>query len=145
MKLGHLLTRSGLTYPEVFSKVCHDSFCQLGNSITLDNLLRGILFTRCIQFLLPSSYTDCLEIWVSQLRGALRDYSTLTCKQNWHYATFALLLFLIKVQGNQCLALFYLPQDSLCVFPATRCHDIIHGQVRRSEKHWNIAQIGSIK
>ena len=32
MELGHLLTRSGLTYPEVSSKVCHDSFCQLGNS-----------------------------------------------------------------------------------------------------------------
>ena len=35
MGLGHLLTRSGLTYPEFFSKVCHDSFCQLGNSISL--------------------------------------------------------------------------------------------------------------
>ena len=35
MELGHLLTRSGLTYPEVSSKVCHDSFCQLGNSISL--------------------------------------------------------------------------------------------------------------
>jgi hypothetical protein len=29
MELGHLLTRSGLTYSEVSSKVCHDSFCQL--------------------------------------------------------------------------------------------------------------------
>ena len=35
MDLGHLLTRSGLTYPEVSSKVCHDSFCQLGNSVSL--------------------------------------------------------------------------------------------------------------
>ena len=34
-ELGHLLTRSGLTYPEVSSKVCHDSFCQLGNSVSL--------------------------------------------------------------------------------------------------------------
>jgi len=33
--LGHLLTRSGLTYPEVSSNVCHDSFCQLGNSVSL--------------------------------------------------------------------------------------------------------------
>jgi len=33
MELGHLLTRSGLTYPEVSSKVYHDSFCQLGSSI----------------------------------------------------------------------------------------------------------------
>jgi len=35
MELGHLLTRSGLRCPEVFSKVCHDSFCQLGNSVSL--------------------------------------------------------------------------------------------------------------
>ena len=35
MELGHLLARSGLTYPEVSSKVCHDSFCQLGNSVSL--------------------------------------------------------------------------------------------------------------
>ena len=35
MELGHLLTRSNLTYPEVSSKVCHDSFCQLGNSVSL--------------------------------------------------------------------------------------------------------------
>jgi hypothetical protein len=35
MELGHLLTRSGLTYSEVSSKVCHDSFCQLGSRISL--------------------------------------------------------------------------------------------------------------
>jgi len=35
MELGHFLTLSGLTYPEVFSKVCHDSFCQMGNSVSL--------------------------------------------------------------------------------------------------------------
>ena len=34
MELGHLLTRSGLTYPEVSSKVYHDSFCQLGSGIS---------------------------------------------------------------------------------------------------------------
>ena len=35
MELGHLLTRSGLTYSEVSSKVYHNSFCQLGSSISL--------------------------------------------------------------------------------------------------------------
>ena len=35
MELGHLLTRSGLTYLEVSSEVCHDSFCQMGNSVSL--------------------------------------------------------------------------------------------------------------
>ena len=35
MEMGHLLTRSGLMYPEVSSMVCHDSFCQSGNSVSL--------------------------------------------------------------------------------------------------------------
>jgi len=35
MQLGHLLTRSGLTYPEVSSMVCHNSFCQLENIVSL--------------------------------------------------------------------------------------------------------------
>ena len=35
MGLGHLLTHSVLTYQEVPSKVFHDSFWQLGSSISL--------------------------------------------------------------------------------------------------------------
>jgi len=35
MELGHLLTRSVLTYPEVSSKVYHDSLCQLDSSVSL--------------------------------------------------------------------------------------------------------------
>jgi hypothetical protein len=30
-----LLTRFGLTCPEASSKVCHDSFCQSGSSVSL--------------------------------------------------------------------------------------------------------------
>ena len=35
MELDQSLTRSGPTYQEVSSKVCHDSFCLLGNSVSL--------------------------------------------------------------------------------------------------------------
>jgi hypothetical protein len=35
VQLGHLLTRSGLTCSEASSKVCHDSFCQSGSSVSL--------------------------------------------------------------------------------------------------------------
>jgi hypothetical protein len=35
MELGHLLTRSGFTYPQVSSKASHDSFCLLGSSVSL--------------------------------------------------------------------------------------------------------------
>jgi hypothetical protein len=34
MELSHLLTRYGLTHPEVSSKVCHNFFCQLGISVS---------------------------------------------------------------------------------------------------------------
>ena len=33
MELGHLLTRFGLTYPELSSKVYHDFFCQLESCV----------------------------------------------------------------------------------------------------------------
>ena len=35
MELDHSLTRSSLTHLEDSSEVCHDSFCQLGNSVSL--------------------------------------------------------------------------------------------------------------
>ena len=35
MELGQLLTRSGLTYPEVSSKFYHDSFCPLRSNVSL--------------------------------------------------------------------------------------------------------------
>ena len=43
MELGHLLTRSGLTYPEVSSKVCHDSFRQLENCVSLPWVIYYVL------------------------------------------------------------------------------------------------------
>ena len=54
MGLGHLLTRFGLTYPEVSSKVCHNAFCQLGNSVSLPWAVYYEAF-YCIQFPLYSS------------------------------------------------------------------------------------------
>jgi len=34
IELGHLLTCSGLTHPEVSLTVYHDFFCQLGNIVS---------------------------------------------------------------------------------------------------------------
>ena len=60
MELGHLLTRSGLTYPEVSSKVCHDSFCHLGNSVSLPRViyyeafyLHAVYSFSCIPVICP--------------------------------------------------------------------------------------------
>jgi hypothetical protein len=41
IELGHLLTLSFLTCPEVSSKVCHDSFCQSGSSVSLPCFTRN--------------------------------------------------------------------------------------------------------
>jgi hypothetical protein len=61
MELGHLLTRSGLTYLEVSSEVCHDSFCQLGNSVSLSWVVYREAF--CLHVVSSSSCipTVCLE------------------------------------------------------------------------------------
>jgi hypothetical protein len=43
MELGHLLARSSLTFPEVSSTVCHDSFSQLGSSVSLPWVMLTVL------------------------------------------------------------------------------------------------------
>jgi len=59
MELGHLLTRSCLTCPEAFSKVCHDSFCQLGKSVSLSFIK---LIKSVIAFFLYCQWA-VIEIW----------------------------------------------------------------------------------
>jgi len=57
MELRYSLTRSGLTYPEISSKVYHDSFCQLESSISLPWVIyfEAFYLQGCIQLLLYSS------------------------------------------------------------------------------------------
>ena len=58
--LGHLLTRSGLTYPEVSSKACHDSFCQLENSASLPWVIYyEAFYLHVYLYIIPFNY--CLE------------------------------------------------------------------------------------
>ena len=60
-QLGHLLTRSGLTYLEVSSEVCHDSFCQLGNSVSLSWVVCRETF--CLH-VVTHTHTYCLSFFV---------------------------------------------------------------------------------
>ena len=62
MKLGHLLTRSGLTYPEVSSKVCHSSFCHLGNSVSLP----WVIYYEAFYLLVVSSFS-CIPVICPEL------------------------------------------------------------------------------
>jgi hypothetical protein len=62
MQLGQLLTQSCLTYPEVSSKFCHDSFCQLGNSVLLPWVIYYEAF--CLHFVscFISIPVNCLKL-----------------------------------------------------------------------------------
>jgi len=58
MELGHLLTRSGLTYLEVSSEVVfHDSFCQFGSTVSLP---RVIYFEAFYLYVVSSS--SCIPV-----------------------------------------------------------------------------------
>ena len=57
MELGHLLTRSGLTYPEVSSKVYHDSFCHLWSSISLP----WVIYFKAFNLHVVSSFS-CIPV-----------------------------------------------------------------------------------
>ena len=54
MELGHLLTRSDLTYREVSSKVFHDSFCQSGSSVSLP----WVIYCESFYLHVGSSFKD---------------------------------------------------------------------------------------
>jgi hypothetical protein len=77
ISLMELLTRSVLTYPEVSSKVCHDSFCQLGNNVSLPWVIYyGALYLhvlsnfsyipkiclKLVLFLIPLQFMHCFVI-----------------------------------------------------------------------------------
>jgi len=62
MELGHLLTRSGLTYPEVSSKVCNNSICQLGNSVSLP----WVIYYEAVYLHVVSSFS-CIPVICSEL------------------------------------------------------------------------------
>jgi hypothetical protein len=58
MELGHLLTRSGITYPEVSSKVYSDSFCPLDSSISLP----WVIYFEAFYLHVVSSFSCILAI-----------------------------------------------------------------------------------
>jgi len=62
MELAHLLTRSGLTCREVSSKDCHDSFCQLGNSV----LLPWVIYCEAFSLHVVSS-SSCIPVICPEL------------------------------------------------------------------------------
>jgi len=63
MQLGHLLTSSGLTYPEVSSKVYYDSFCQLVSSVSLPWVICfETFYLHVVQLLLLIQATNTAKV-----------------------------------------------------------------------------------
>ena len=86
MELGHLLTLSGLTYPEVSSKVCHDFFYHLGNSVSLlwvDYLhvvssfsCILVIFFKLVLFLIPLQF---VYLFCNLSKCILLFFSCISC------------------------------------------------------------------
>ena len=72
MELGHLLTRSGLTYPEVSSKVYHNSFCLLGSSVLLPWVIYFEAFY--LHVVCPTSFRETCQ-WLKFPLSGLRAQS----------------------------------------------------------------------
>jgi len=103
IEMGHLLTHSCLTYPEVSSKVCHDSFCQLGNSVSLPWVIYyeafylhvvssfsciPVICLKLVLFLIPLQFvysfcnlSECIVLFFS----CLRDVSDLILHSLFFY------------------------------------------------------------
>jgi len=62
MELGQLLTRSDLTYPEVSSKIYHDSFCKLSSSVSL----AGVIYFEAFYLYVVSSFS-CIPVICTKL------------------------------------------------------------------------------
>ena len=83
MELGHLLTSSGLTYPEVSSRVYHGSFCQSDSSVSLPWAIYfeafylhvvssftciPVIFPKLVLFLTPFQFVHLFRICPASFR-----------------------------------------------------------------------------
>ena len=105
MELGHLLTRSGLTYPQVSSKVYRDSFCQLRSSVSLS----WVIYFEAFYLHVVSSFS-CIPVICPKL------VLLLTPLQFVH-----LFCNLSKCLNVFTYHLIALPSKMTCVFCIPRC------------------------
>jgi hypothetical protein len=96
MELGHLLTRSGLTCPEVSSKICRDSFCQSGSTVSLP----WVIYYEAFYLHVVSSFS-CIPVVCPSLLLFLTLRSLCIC--------------FVICPSVSCIYLFYLRTNSdLC-------------------------------
>ena len=119
MELVHLLTRSGLTYLEVSSKVYHDSFCQLGSNVSLP----CVTYFEAFYLHVISSFT-CSPVIFPKLVLFLAplQFVHLFCNPS----KFILLFFHITTNMSvQRLKVAILPLNLPCSGPVTHSGEIL--------------------
>ena len=138
MEFGHLLTRSSLNYPEVSSEVCHDSFCQLGNSVSLPSVIYFEAF--CLHVV--SSFS-CIPVICPKLVLFLKplQFVHLFCNLSQVYPA-VLLKYFISVAVILLASRVFIVQVSHCYSwdrNPTRCgrciEDQYSGHVKESHPH----------
>ena len=109
MELGHLLTRPGLTYPEVPSKVYHDSFCQLDSSTSLP----WVIYFEAFYLHVVSSFS-CIPVICPKLMLLLTplQFVHLFCNLSQVYPA-VLLVYFISVAVILLASLTLIVQVSL--------------------------------
>ena len=112
MELGHLLTPSGLMYPEASSKAYHDSFRHLGSSVSLPRVIYFEAFYLYVVFSFPfiPVIFPKLVLFLTPLQFMLFFFNLSKCILLFSCISSVLLLFF--------LCLFYILKLYLSVFTA---------------------------
>ena len=120
MELGYLLTRSGLTYPEVSPKVYHDFFCQLGSSISLPWVIYfeafclhvlfrfsciPVIYPKLVLFLTPLQFMRLFCIFHTEIKYR-QSHELLYNEKKLHFIFFAQRKPCVDVS---CLSLSHTP------------------------------------
>ena len=109
MKLVQLLTRSGLTYPEVSSKIYHDSFCQSDSSVSLP----WVIYFEAFYLHVVSSFS-CIPVICPKLVLFLNYLQFVNLFCNLFQGCLAvLLMYFISAAVILLASLALIVQDSL--------------------------------
>ena len=105
VELGHLLTRSSLTYPEVSSKVYHGSFCQLDSSVSLP----WVIYFEAFNLHVVSSFLIYSDVFCLELLLLLSSSSYICHAVGPLVDPFSLLHRSTTIPSASCTVLFHYP------------------------------------
>jgi len=107
MVVGHLLTHSGLMYPEVSSMFCRDSLCQSESSVSL----QWVIYCKAFYLLCPASFRETCQ-WLKFPLNGLRAQSRIS----------PMVGLLPLTSGPACLGIVFPP---FLVKQLYRCYSVV--------------------